>query len=121
MKTFDSFSDLKRKDPGTYELLNRLCGSRYWNHSANAMDAPGMYLTTNPYFLSGEQAKRIISRAFEYESLQTLPLSEIVDGWHYGQEQCRVGDQVYFIFDGNIFGWMQGMFMCIDKHGRINT
>ena len=117
--TYSSYTELKRQNRELFNLLFSL--GRYEGYRVDDMKDGHWFLKANPYFVTPKQWERICTRMLSYDNLKAKTLEEVIESFYYEQRTLIVEDQRFQIPSGNIMGWMQGMFMCIDAEGNINT
>jgi len=119
MTTYSGFAELKQQDVETYKLLARL--GRSSSYVGGDMKTGHWFIKNNPYFVTDAQWAKIAVRMLSYDNLKGWTLPGVIETFYYEQRTLRVGDQTFYIPNGNIVGHMQGMFMCINADGTINT
>lgn len=121
MNNFQSWTQFKESDPEGYRLLKRAGNCNFFDIVHNSLKPEGWYILNNPYFVTEAQWQSIALRVLGYESLREKTLACVIETFYYEVRKLQVGDQTYHVPSGTIFGYMQGMFMCINPDGSINT
>lgn len=123
MKTFTSYEELKESDNYTYKVLASISNCPCYSIPKGDMKygSGGWFIAVNPSFVTDKQWSFFANRIIAYKNLQNLTFKEVIDGFFYEQEKISVDGVTFFVPTGNICGWMQGMFMCVDKDGNVNT
>lgn len=129
MQTFTSYSQLRETDKATYKLIGKL-GHKTKYHYRTLPDGGEVWdmesgnqwnIAENPDWVTDAQWRTFALRILAFESLRSMTLSEVIANFHYDQKIVAVGDDRYYLPRGTISGWLQGMFMCMDAEGNINT
>lgn len=120
---FASYAELKQADNDLYKLIVKLGNSGGYTLTGNAWDfGPGGWnVGNNPWFVTEQQWKTLALRTLSYDSLKLTPISKLVEDFSYEQKVVNVDGTTYYVPSGNIVGWMQGMYVCINADGRINS
>lgn len=120
---FASYTELKQTDNDLYRLIARLGNSGGYTLTNDAWDfgAGGWNVANNPWFVTEQQWKTLALRTLTYDSLKLTPISKLVEDFSYEQKVINVDGTTYYVPNGNIVGWLQGMYLCINADGQINS
>ena len=119
---FQSWEQLRTQNSELYSLLGKLGGYQHYDLLPRGDMKPGhWFLKNNPNFVTEAQWQTLCLRMLSFESLKSKTLSEVIDTFYYEQSTLVVEGEKFYIPSGNIMGYLQGMFMCIDSEGNINT
>lgn len=128
MKIFDSFDKMKEQDPQLYNTITALMNdARYVNCGGyydfkNEGKKNFRFVSDNWDYLTPGQYKKLFCEAMYRESAGDRSLKKYLSQIHYNIETVKIIEfGTYYVPNGKLSGWLNGMFIGIDKDGNIYT
>jgi hypothetical protein len=120
---FADYTELKHTDNATYRLIVKLGNQGGYRLTGDAWDfGPGGWnVANNPWMVTEQQWRTLALRTLTYDSLKETPISKLIENFSYEQKIVNVAGTTYYLPSGNIVGWLQGMYVCINTDGQINS
>ena len=131
--SFASWGELKNETREAYETLNLLMGSP-WYRTNNSAGYHYRFVVTsefNPYrfadnfyMATKEQMARLAEEVIHWKAAKEIPFRESVSGLTFSTAIIWVmddGQLVSYEFPEYLTGWLNGIYIGIDRKGETNS
>lgn len=116
-QTFSSWEEFKEKNADYYTRLDSAAKGRFWSMVDNCLSDDGRKVQKNPHLLTLEQW-----RFFALQSIDRgILLSEVLEGFDYCTDIVVVESERYYCPNGNVSGWLGGIFLFVERDGRAHS
>jgi hypothetical protein len=130
--SFASWDELKNENPEAFEMINTIagkqwyrCGESEWHYRFVVSGEFNPYrFADNFYMATKEQMARLAEEAMYREAAKEIPFREYVSDLFFSTTIIWVMDDerpTSYEFPNEIHGWLNGIYIGIDRKGETNS